>query len=84
MAKITRSEADGWFQISLGAAQIQISPNYKGSLNITHSATIPTENEGDFQLRGFNYGIEVTLGSEPCWVKVIGDGPLTFSYADIS
>jgi len=79
---VQKTKADGYFKVSNGAAQIQLR-NTSEIIGIIHSATIPANTtSADFTIMGS--GIEFSLGTTPCYVKVLTNGTATIAYEDIS
>jgi len=79
---VTKTQADGYFKVSEGQAQIQLIRSM-AVVGIIHSNTVPdNSDEAHFTVSGS--AINVSLGTKPCYLKVISGGVANIAYEDIS
>ena len=82
MALLKLQQSDGWVQVSLGAAQLQLRDTSK-RIAVAHSATVPDVNTTEDCVL-VSSGIEYSLGKDPCYIKAIYGGITAVSALDIS
>jgi len=82
MARVKRNKSNGYFEVSTGAAQIQIHSGAK-SVGVIHSALAPDSNVlPDFIIR--NGAINYSFGTIKCFLIAMSSEEIDIGYTDIS